>query len=506
VPEEAWSEVISFLSDFGLLLPQTADDNRERWLDCHPLIREYFANRLRETNLEAWRSAHLRLYESLKENTDYQPDTIEGLQPLYQAVVHGCHAGVRYDAFIAVLGHRIFRVELLRELQCEFFSASKLGAIGLNLSAVACFFERRWSRVSSSLPDYHQAWLLNEAGFCLRELGRLQEAIEPFEVALKMGESAENWLASTIRASNVSELELTLGNVAGAIERAEQSVAFANRKSNRISKMCLPDTRASFLTTLADALFQAGRRAEALAYYRQAEPEQSGGNPDKIILWSVQGFRYCDLLLGEFEPLVWRCRLITDPLEQPAAIMGGEAVLNSNASAAIQRCRQVVQRTEQTLAAAKESLGLLDIALDHLTLSRAALFRSILERSTSEGQGFELNSHIAAALDGLRRSGNVTHVPMGLLTRACVRVIDSDVAGARADLDEAWDIAERGPMRLHLADIHLHRARLFFREKVYPWKSPQADLAAAEKLINDCGYHRRDQELADAKRAILGQG
>ena len=31
------------------------------------------------------------------------------------------------------------------------------------------------------------------------------------------------------------------------------------------------------------------------------------------------------------------------------------------------------------------------------------------------------------------------------------------------------------------------------------------DLAAAEKLINDCGYHRRDGELADAKQAILGQ-
>ena len=60
-------------------------------------------------------------------------------------------------------------------------------------------------------------------------------------------------------------------------------------------------------------------------------------------------------------------------------------------------------------------------------------------------------------------------------------------------------------MRLHMADIHLHRARLFFREKPYPWKSPQADLAAAEKLINDCGYHRRDEELADAKRAILGE-
>jgi len=84
-------------------------------------------------------------------------------------------------------------------------------------------------------------------------------------------------------------------------------------------------------------------------------------------------------------------------------------------------------------------------------------------------------------------------------------------------LDEAWDIAERGPMRLHMADIHLSRARLFFREKVYPWREGRNlkgelvtnrtaadDLAAAEKLINDCGYHRRDEELADAKSAILG--
>ena len=38
----------------------------------------------------------------------------------------------------------------------------------------------------------------------------------------------------------------------------------------------------------------------------------------------------------------------------------------------------------------------------------------------------------------------------------------------------------------------------------YPWESPAADLAAAEKFIHDCGYHRRDEELADAERAILG--
>ena len=58
-------------------------------------------------------------------------------------------------------------------------------------------------------------------------------------------------------------------------------------------------------------------------------------------------------------------------------------------------------------------------------------------------------------------------------------------------------------MKLIMRDVHLHRARLFFREPTYPWDSPDTDLAAAEELINECGYHRRDNELADAKAAIL---
>ena len=104
-----------------------------------------------------------------------------------------------------------------------------------------------------------------------------------------------------------------------------------------------------------------------------------------------------------------------------------------------------------------------------------------------------------------RFSAHQGQITKGLLSRAWVRFLQGDKASAINDLNEAWQIAERGPMRLNMADICLHRARLFFREKVYPWKSPQDDLAAAEKLINDCGYHRRVAELADAKLAILGK-
>ena len=131
-----------------------------------------------------------------------------------------------------------------------------------------------------------------------------------------------------------------------------------------------------------------------------------------------------------------------------------------------------------------------------LHVPHSAFVQSLLTSAATE---------VDHAVSGLRYAASQDHLPRGLLTRAWFRIVSNDIGGAQADHDEAWEIAERGPMRLHMADIHLYRARLFFCEKKYPWESPEADLRAAEKLINDCGYHRRDEELADAKKAILGR-
>ena len=38
---------------------------------------------------------------------------------------------------------------------------------------------------------------------------------------------------------------------------------------------------------------------------------------------------------------------------------------------------------------------------------------------------------------------------------------------------------------------------------VYPWESPQADLAEARRLIEKHGYLRRMEELLDAEAALL---
>jgi hypothetical protein len=66
--------------------------------------------------------------------------------------------------------------------------------------------------------------------------------------------------------------ELTLGEVAGAVEDAEQSVSHADRSGDAFWKM-------ASRCKIADALHQWGRRAEAKARFREAEQCTRRTNP-----------------------------------------------------------------------------------------------------------------------------------------------------------------------------------------------------------------------------------
>jgi len=450
-------------------------------VDTHPLLREHFAAELRSGNTEAWLAAHRRLYECLRDSTPDVPEpTLNDLQPLYQAVAHGCKAGLQQDACDEVYAQRISRGN-------EFYSSRKLGAFGSELGAVACFFEQPWSCISPSLTEAAQGWLLGQTAFRLRALGRLTEALEPFRTSMEMSAKQKEWEAAAIHAGNLSELELTLGEVDQAKGEAEQSVAYADRSGDATQRMLR-------LTTLAAALHQAGRRAEAEARFREAEELQAKDQPEYPLLYSLRGFQYCELLLAAPERAAWQhtLQLKTQNSE----------LKNAGAS-----CLAVEQRAAKTLKWIEDhGLDFLSPSLDHLTLGRVSLYRAILEKSEVRSAKAEVDQAVA----GLRRAGTLDHLPQGILTRAWLRYLEGDADGSRADLDEAWEIAERGPMRLHLADIHLHRARLFGRAKSevggdkYPWKSPQVDLASARQLIDHCGYWRRKEELEDAEKAILG--
>ncbi len=470
--EDGWNLAVNDLAECGLVSPEGSA------LHAHPLIREYFARQLRERHLDAWRGGHGRLFDHLQASTEHRPDTLEGLQPLYQAVAHGCRAGRQREACDRVYFERILRRE-------ENYSAHKLGAVRSNLGAIACFFERSWSHVSPALPETARAWLLNQAGSHLRALVRLTEAGEPMRRALEWALEHEDWLHAATSSSNLSELEMTLGDVDGAVREAEQSVGFADRSGDAFQRLARR-------TTLADALHQAGRSAEALARFREAEAMQAEWQPAYPLLYSLPGVHYGDLLLAGAERTVWRvgCDLLT---------VAGGAKSRQDAGAPsglATTCRDAERRAARTLEWSEQNRApLLTIALEHLTLGRAGLYRVILEQPGVSGVSAESaldhpKSEIDQAVDGLRRAGQLDHLPRGLLTRALLRALARDRSGARRDLDEAWAIAERGPMPLFQADVHLHRARLF---------GDRDALAAARRLIDWHGYGRRREELADAE-------
>ena len=98
------------------------------------------------------------------------------------------------------------------------------------------------------------------------------------------------------------------------------------------------------------------------------------------------------------------------------------------------------------------------------------------------------------AVDGLRRAGTENHVPRGLLARAALRRLAGQLDAAAADLREAEEIAERGHMLLHLADVHLERTQLC-------WQRGEAEAARqrlerAKELVASTGYGRREREVA----------
>jgi tetratricopeptide (TPR) repeat protein len=357
------------------------------------------------------------------------------------------------------------------------------------LGAVACFFQEPWSRLSPALTEAAQAWLLNQAASGLRALGRVTEALEPMRTGLEMHVKQGNWANAARAASNLSELELTLGEVALAVEDAERSVTYAERSGDSFLRM-------GSRTTYSDALHQTGRCDEAEALFHEAEIVQAERQPEYPLLYSLTGFRYCDMLLAAVERAAWRLTLQSSRIPQPSSLL--------------ESCRAVSERAARTLQWAEQNnKALLDIALDQLTLGRAALYAAILE-GIPLAQIDPCRDSLRHAVYGFRRAGSQDDLPRGLLTRAWLRCLTGARTGydsAQSDLNDAWEIAERGPMPLFMADIRLHRARLFGLSKDrpanYPWTSPQHDLAEARRLIEKHGYWRRKEELEDAEDAAL---
>ena len=439
IQPNAWGDAIATLRDNHHLLAQ-ANDPQDDQLDCHPLIRAYFARQLRKEAPDAWRAAHSKLYDYYKSlPSKPQPDTLEEMQPLFRAVAHGCAAGIHQQALDEVYWPRIQR-------SGEYYLPRKLGAFSDDLATLAHFFAIPWHTPSPNLAPHYQAGALNWAGFRLRALGRLREAQQPMQASEEMAVEQKDWEGAAIAASNLSELQLTLGEVAAAVASADRSVAHAERSEDLFLRMAMR-------TTHADALHQYGDQDAALALFQAAEELQKQLQPQYPCLYSLQGFQYCDLLL------------------------------------ALGESQQVLQRAEYALKIVLQgSKNLLDIALNHLSLGRAHLQQQQLASA---------QQHIDQAVDGLHAAGTQDDLPRGLLARAELHRQQGNYQEAEKDLQEVFEIADRSEMRLYLCDYHLGMAKLLQTRTDQDQNQPAIThhLQTAEQIIHQTHYHRRLPEL-----------
>jgi len=442
-------------------------------LDAHPLVRVYFQEELEREQPLAWQEGNLRLYVHLKEAAPDLPETLEAMEPLFTAVIHGCRAERQQEAYYEVYRRRIQRV-------AEFYSLKKLGAFGSDLAALAGFFDRPWDQPSARLPAAAQANILNIAAYELRALGRLAEASQPIQTALEKYSALNDWKNAAQVASNLSELTLTLGEVVPAVSFGEQSVALADRSGDAFQRM-------GSRTTLAGALHQADRWEESGEAFREAEAMQAERQPGYPRLYSQQGYIYCNLLLSLAEP-------------EDGAGLDGLAAAPEEAQRFRQGYREVQERAEEALGIVLQgSKRPLDIALNHLSLGRAHLGLALTAPvPATPGEKVEADfaqaaGHLDRAVEGLRQAGDEEYVARGLLARSTLHRLRANRAAAAADLSEALEIADRGGMRIFACDAHLEWARLELQRG--DTAAAGKHVAAARNLVDETGYRRREREV-----------
>jgi len=422
------------------------DPEQPDTLDAHPLVREFFRQNLIEEHPDSWREGNNRLFTYFKQTAKQYPDDIWEMQPIKLAIIHGCRAGRYQEALEDVYCKRIRRGS-------EEFITEKLSTHGENLAMLSNFFVTPWLQPVTDLSKNAKSFLLNETALSLQAVGRLVEAAQAMQSELTLNTATVDRKDAAIAAGNLSELYLTLGNLAQALSYAQYSVDLADLSGDEFERM-------SKRATLAYALQQSGHLSNAEAVFAEAEQIQRTSETPLSNLRSPSGLRYVNLLLTRGDNQQVHDKLI-----------------------GLSEGRQTSEIT-------------LDLALEHLSLGHNYLQQA----KDGTGNYAHAEAHLNQAVSALRQIGPHHHLPAGLLIRAELFTLMGAFDQAMADLDEALSIAIRGDMGLYMVDCHLAYAWVYLAKGEK--HKAEDSVILARKLIERTGYHWRDENVAEIEKKI----
>lgn len=488
-PEETWQRAILRLERAQLVIRRKSDWNE---IDCHPLIREYFAADLAKNCVSAMREAHLRLFDHLRKSAPPLPENLKDMMPLFHAVMHGCKAGHCKLAHDEVYFPRIRRGH-------ADFAVKQLGAASVELTMLSSFFLKPWTDPHPSLGRNHQLSIISVSGFLLRALGNFHESLELMKTSLDGRITARIWGDAAMDAVNLSEVCASLGEMSASLHHAEMSVELADRNKSSVPWVAAAMESAS-RAAVGVSLQLLGVPDKAAAAFNDAESCERR-NVGRRYLRTTMGFSFCQFKLDELR------RFKGSPNEFTIRINEVRA-----------RARSALEMPfgmEPTLT---------DVGLNNLTLGRTFLLesRALLNGDVNdmgrEQKQYKMmhaaDDHLCISLASLRQAGNQDDLPRILLSIAALRRMCCEIClrsqhelrdemfnhhrrNAEDHLSQAETIAKRGPMLVWQIEVALERVRFCMA-----LGNPENTIPIAKLCEADDWRDRALQGIAEVKNLI----
>ncbi len=438
-----WDRAVTKLRYARLLLEK--EPRHPDTLDAHPLIREHFSEKLKESNPDAWKEANSRLYEYYQSQAEEYPDTVEEMAFLYTAVAHGCMADRHLEVWNKVYELRIQRRGGPDEK--EFYSTYVLGTFGNEIAALSNFFSLGWDKLVEGLGPSAGPQIMRTTGVCLRALGRFSDAVKVLTRAFDQNKEKQNWEEAAVDAGILMHSYLLMGKIIDAKNCIEHGVHLADKGGDELEKI-------RKRIELAWVLFKMGDMISAEELFKEAWEMEKADLMEQDVKYSYSVFRYCEFLLSK-------------------------------------------EHYEEALSCAHKAIK---IEKKYPSTSAKALNALILGRVACMKGASNAIVFLNKAVEACRKSHRRENLTFGLLARAELHRKTENFEKARQDLDGVMDIATQSEMRLYEADCHLGYARLYLamgnKEKA------RENLDDAKEMIDDMGYHRRDGEVTELEKTI----
>lgn len=469
-------------------------------LDTHPLIREYFAVRLRTSFGAAWKAGHDVLYRCLGSRQGARPDTLREMIPLYQAMHHAALADQLGPALKDVYWQQIQRGK-------RGYSHRQLGAFQSELNMLRECFDRPWTEPKAQLSPFWSAHVLGIAGSRLRALGKLNDATMPLRSSLRRHEASGHFLYAAIRARHLCELNQELGHLEQSLVDGEKAVKLANQARPRekldeyrdngmedVDDHSVKYERMAAYTVLGAAQHQLGNMDDARKRFERAcdlvAEEPRWGTVTKLFgLW---GFRYCEFLIDEV-------RAAANKRERSRLFGILERQIDE---------MRIVSRADIEESVPEGDLGRLGPTLVELVAIRAW-------RLAPDPVPYDrLIKPAKRVSEELRQGRRRDFIPLGILnyvqvTREYVVAMKRTggrgtakdlIDDAKHELDNAERIAQSGGMELYKIDCLIERAWLLHLEQQD--ESARDCHREAEESCRRLKYGRRTRDVDDLRKAL----